>query len=142
MRMSDISKEYAAGTDAPVRETEETGMKMMIDDTVVPVVWEDNAAVKALAERVKKKAAEVEMSRYGGFEQVGDLGFFLPAEAVRITTDPGDIVLYGRDQIVVFYGQNTWAYTKLGHIGSSPAELKKLLGNGNVTVTIMAGEGK
>ena len=117
-------------------------MKMMIDDTVVPVVWEDNAAVKALAERVKKKAAEVEMSRYGGFEQVGDLGFFLPAEAVRITTDPGDIVLYGRDQIVVFYGQNTWAYTKLGHIGSSPAELKKLLGNGNVTVTIMAGEGK
>lgn len=68
MRMSDISKEYAGGTDAPVRETEETGMKMMIDDTVVPVVWEDNAAVKALAERVKKKAAEVEMSRYGGFE--------------------------------------------------------------------------
>lgn len=26
----------------------------------------------------------------------------------------GDIVLYSRDKIVVFYGSNTWDYTRLG----------------------------
>ncbi len=53
------------------------------------------------------------------------------------TTTAGDIVLYSGDQMVVFYGSNTWAYTRLGHItDKTQAELAELLSNGNVTVTL------
>ena len=75
------------------------------------------------------------MSKYGGFEQVGPLGTDLPANDAQTTTRAGDIVLYSGDQIVVFYGSNSWAYTRLGHItGKTAAQMKDLLGNGNVTI--------
>lgn len=39
--------------------------------------------------------------------------------------------------MVVFYGSNSWAYTRLGHItDKTQAELTELLSNGNVTVTL------
>ena len=77
------------------------------------------------------------MSMYGGFEQVGSIGTALPQNDVQTTTTAGDIVLYSGDQMVVFYGSNTWAYTRLGHItDKTQAELAELLSNGNVTVTL------
>ncbi len=56
------------------------------------------------------------MSMYGGFEQVGEIGTSLPRNDVQTTTSAGDIVLYSGNQIVIFYGNNSWAYTRLGHI--------------------------
>ena len=80
-------------------------------------------------------------SPYGGFEQVGSLGAELPSDDVQMTTEAGDIVLYSGDQIVIFYGSNIWAYTKLGRITDrSDAEVADLLGNGNVTITISNAE--
>lgn len=76
------------------------------------------------------------MSKYGGFEQVGSLGTTLPSNDERITTSPGDIVLYSSNQIVIFYESNTWAYTKLGHIVLSKSELTELLGEDDVTITL------
>ena len=32
------------------------------------------------------------------------------------TLNPGDIVVYQGNQIVMFYGANTWSYTMLGHV--------------------------
>ena len=79
----------------------------------------------------------IQMSMYGGFEQVGSIGTALPQNDVQTTTTAGDIVLYSGDQMVVFYGSNTWAYTRLGHItDKTQAELAELLSNGNVTVTL------
>ena len=43
-----------------------------------------------------------------------------------MTTDnngPGDIVLYSGDQIVIFYGSNSWAYTRLGHVDLTQEEM-------------------
>ena len=48
----------------------------------------------------------------------------------------GDIVLYSGNQIVVFYGSNSWSYTRLGKINLSEKELTDLLGNGDVTIEI------
>lgn len=78
----------------------------------------------------------ITMSKYGGFEQVGSLGTTLPSNDERITTSPGDIVLYSSNQIVIFYESNTWAYTKLGHIVLSKSELTELLGEDDVTITL------
>ena len=111
-------------------------MQMMIGDTPVTVAWEDNASVEAL----KALAAEgmaIEMSMYGGFEQVGSIGQSLPRDDRQTTTASGDIVLYSGDQLVVFYGSNSWAYTRLGHItDQTPEQMEALLGNGDVTITL------
>lgn len=85
-----------------VQEVKE--MKMMINDTYVEVAWEENASVEALKEMCKNGNVTVEMSMYGGFEQVGYLGQSLPTNDRQTTTGSGDIVLYSSDNIVVFYG--------------------------------------
>ena len=74
---------------------------------------------------------------YGGFEQVGSIGTSLPRSDKQTTTEAGDIVLYSGNQIVVFYGFNSWAYTRLGHISDqSAADMTALLGQGDVTITL------
>ena len=123
------------------KETEEEPavktLTMRIGDTTVTVDWEDNESVAALRELVKDKPLTVQMSMYGGFEQVGSLGTSLPRNDSQTTTAAGDIVLYSGNQIVVFYGSNSWAYTRLGHVtDKTAAEMAELLGNGNVTITI------
>lgn len=112
-------------------------LQMTIGNTPVSVDWEDNEAVEALKDLCRNQPLTIQMSMYGGFEQVGSIGTALPQNDVQTTTTAGDIVLYSGDQMVVFYGSNTWAYTRLGHItDKTQAELAELLSNGNVTVTL------
>ncbi len=116
---------------------EETKMKMMINDTLVTVSWEDNEAVSDLKKLTSEQNLVIQMSMYGGFEQVGSLGTSLSRNDSQTTTSAGDIVLYSGNQIVVFYGSNSWAYTRLGRItDKSQSELRDLLGNGDVTITL------
>ena len=116
---------------------EDAAMRLMIGETEVPVTWEENASVEALREIASEGALKIQMSMYGGFEQVGSLGMSLPRSDTRITTAPGDVILYSGNQMVVFYGSNTWAYTRLGHItDQTTQELTHLLSNGDVTITL------
>ncbi len=112
----------------------EGAMRLRIGGTEVPVKWEDNGSVKALE---KLAPLSVQMSMYGGFEQVGPLGSSLPRSDVGTTTQPGDIVLYSGNQIVVFYGSNSWSYTRLGHIDLPAQKLTELLSNGNVVIELV-----
>ena len=119
------------------KQAEETTMQMKINGTPVAVTWENNDSVAVLNELVQEAPLTIQMSMYGGFEQVGPIGTSLPRNDEQITTVVGDIVLYSGDQIVVFYGSNSWAYTRLGHISDKSAkELEELLGNGDATVTV------
>lgn len=127
-------------TDAPEALTQaekHMTLQMTINGTPVAVEWEDNAAVDALSEAVNGNPLTIQMSMYGGFEQVGALGMSLPQDDVQTTASAGDIVLYSGNQIVVFYGANTWAYTRLGHITDRGADgMAQLLSNGDVTITL------
>ena len=112
-------------------------MIMKIGDTKVNVEWEDNQAVEALRDMAKDGDITIQMSMYGGFEQVGSIGQSLPRDDKQTTTSSGDIVLYSGNQMVVFYGSNSWSYTRLGHISDKDeAEMAELLSNGDVTITI------
>ena len=112
-------------------------MQMFINGQPVNVEWDNNSSVQALKQLAASNKLTIQMSMYGGFEQVGSIGTSLPREDVQTTTKAGDIVLYSGNQIVVFYGSNSWAYTRLGHITDKTAdELTELLGNGNVTITL------
>ncbi len=134
-----ISQEEAKEnkTEKLEKNVEKRAMKLMIGETQVPVTWEENESVNALMELAEKGPLTIQMSMYGGFEQVGAIGQSLPRADVQTTTQAGDIVLYSGDQIVVFYGENAWAYTRLGRITDKSAqEMTDLLGNGDVTITI------
>ena len=54
----------------------------------------------------------------------------------QITTHSGDIVLYSGDKIVVFYGSNSWAYTRLGKMNIPEGDVTELLSNGDITLKI------
>ncbi len=97
----------------------------------------ENAATAALKERLKTAPVTVGMSDYGCWEKVGDFGFSLPTSNEQVTTEPCDFVLYQGNQLVIFYGSNSWSYTRLGRIeGVSRDELMQILGDGDVTVTL------
>ena len=114
-------------------ENEVVSMKMKIGETEVPVTWEENASVEALRQLLP---ITVQMSMYGGFEQVGSLGQSIVRDDRQTTTDYGDIVLYSGNQIVVFYGSNSWSYTRLGHVELSQEEMTDLLGKEDVVIMI------
>lgn len=112
-------------------------LELFIDGIKQGITWEDNASVRALTERAKGGDIHVRTHRYGGFEQVGDLPFSLPRNDSQTTTRPGDVVLYCGDSIVVFFGSNSWAYTRLGHLVQDDRNvLNKLLNKAGVEVVI------
>ena len=118
-------------------EAQEAMLQMTIDKTKVKVKWEDNESVRALMELCREEPLTIQLSMYGGFEQVGQIGTRLPSSDVQTRTEAGDIVLYASSQIVVFYGSNSWAYTRLGHIEDPDAAgMAALLGNGDVAITL------
>lgn len=121
-------------------EEENAMLSMMIGETPVAVDWEDNESVDALRELCRTEPLQISLSMYGGFEQVGSIGASLPRSDVQTTTAAGDIVLYAGNQIVVFYGSNSWAYTRLGHItDKNAAEMAELLGQGDVRLSLSIG---
>lgn len=127
------SQQTASTEDIPMK----TELLLTIDGQEVSVAWEDNDSVAALKELAAKAPVTIQMSMYGGFEQVGPIGTNLPRNDVQTTTGAGDIVLYSGNQIVVFYGSNSWAYTRLGRIdGLNSSELTSLLGNGAVELIL------
>ena len=111
----------------------EDSMRLLIGETEDPVTWEENASVEALKEL---SPVTIQMSMYGGFEQVGSIGQSIVRNDKQTKTSYGDIVLYSGDQIVIFYGSNSWSYTRLGHIDLTQQEMKDLLGGGDVSITL------
>ena len=134
---ADESKNTQKDKEADTQEDIEAMLQMRIGNTAVTVEWEDNESVQALRDLCTDNPLTIQMSMYGGFEQVGSIGQSLPRDDQQTTTGAGDIVLYSGNQIVVFYGSNSWAYTRLGHItDQNAAGMSELLGNGDVTITI------
>ena len=117
-------------------ERADTEMKMYINDTEIPVMWESNPSVSALRNDLEAGDIVVTMSMYSNNEQVGSLGKTYPSNDVQTTTNNGDIVLYSSDQIVVFYGSNSWAYTRLGTMDLSEIEVVNLLSHGDVSIRL------
>ena len=118
-------------------EQETDTMILKINGETVSVEWEDNESVEALMDLVSKEPLSIRMSMYGGFEQVGSIGTSLPRNDVQTTTEAGDIVLYSGDQIVIFYGSNSWSYTRIGRITDKNVdELAEMLGKEDVTISV------
>ena len=116
-----------------MEENKVENMNVQVDDMVFSATLEENEAVSALVEMMRESPVVIQMSDYSGFEKVGSLGIRLPASNSQTTTQAGDIVLYNGNQIVIFYGSNSWSYTRLGHIDDLTG-WEDALGSGDVTV--------
>ena len=97
----------------------------------------DNSSSRALVDLLKKGSVTIDMRDYGNFEKVGDLPVTLPRNDTPTDTDAGDLILYLGKRFVIYYDKNSWDFTPLGKIdGVTKAELKKILGKGNVTAVL------
>ena len=114
-------------------------IQITVNGKTLPVALENNAATKALVEALRAASITYTARDYGGFEKVGALGRSLPASDSQITTQAGDVILYSGNQLVLFYGSNSWTYTRIGKMeyGSMDA-LKSFLkaGEGDIRVTL------
>ena len=121
---------------------EETSMDKMyitIGEQTQSVTLVDNAATRALVEKLKQRPVTVTLNSSGGFEIWGALGFSLPISNEQMTAEAGDVILYNGSNICLFYGSNSWSYTRLGKIdGLSESELRTFLkaGESNISVTL------
>ena len=120
-------------------QTTSNKMYITISGQTQSVTLEDNEAARSLAEKLQQAPVTVTLSSSGGFEIWGSLGFSLPTSNQQTTAQPGDVILYNGSNICIFYGSNSWSYTRLGRIdGMSESELRTFLkaGESNISVTL------
>ena len=109
-------------------------MYITVGDQALTATFADNPSAEEFRALLAQGPVTVTMEDYGGFEKVGPLGATLTRSDERITTQPGDIILYQGDQITIYYDTNTWTFTRLARI-DDPSGLRELLGDGTVQVT-------
>ncbi|MCM1190680.1 MAG: cyclophilin-like fold protein [bacterium] len=116
---------------------EDDQIRITVGDNSFIVNLEENESAAALRELLADGAKTIPASNYGGFEKVGRLGATLPSDDRQTTTSAGDVMLYSSNQIVIFYGSNSWAYTRLGKVdGLSAEELEEILSGSETEITL------
>lgn len=122
---------------ATIMATAQNKLYITVGSRTLTATLAENAATRSLIKLLESGPVTISMSDYGGFEKVGGLPQSLPTSDTRITTNPGDIMLYQGRNMVIFYGSNTWSYTPLGKIeGVTAASLREFLGNGNINMSL------
>ena len=107
-----------------------------VNGSVLAILAADNSSADAFLDLLKAGDITIEMHDYGSFEKVGPLGTMLPRNDEKITTEPGDVILYQGDQVTVYYDVNSWNFTRIGRVqGVTQAELKEVLGDGDAVIT-------
>ena len=117
-------------------------MNITINGKTVSCQLVDNSSTRSLLAQLEKGDITYEADDYGNFEKVGNIGISLPQNNESITTTAGDVILYQGNNICLYYGTNSWSFTRLGKIeGLSKDEIKTFLnaGDGSVKVTLSSG---
>ncbi len=113
---------------------EGSALKITVGNYELQATFADNSSAEEWKELLSQGPITVEMEDYGGFEKVGPLGTTLTRNDQQITTEPGDVILYQGNQITIYYGTNSWSFTRLAKI-DDPTDLQAKLGDGTVQVT-------
>ena len=117
-------------------EEQEEAMYIHVNGNVFTMTFAQTEAAAALQARLSEGDIVYTAHEYGGIEMVGELGFSPPARDERITARTGDVMLYQGDQMVIFFGSNTWSYTRLGAIAANEEALRAAFGAGRTEVRL------
>ena len=128
IEVNEQNTEQTASTDEKEDMTPMPILGVIVGDSVFTIYTEDNSSTKAFIEEVRLGNVQIDMHDYGNFEKVGDLPWDLPTNDEEITTVPGDVILYQGNKITIYYDENTWNFTKLGHINATPEEIREAFG--------------
>ena len=129
-----ISEQESSQSQDNSSSQEEPMLKITVGDQELLATFADNRSAEAFRDLLAQGPVTISMVDYGGFEKVGSLGTTLTRNDTRITTQPGDVILYQGNQITIYYGTNTWNFTRLAKINDS-TDLQAKLGTGTVQVT-------
>lgn len=129
-----ISEQESSQSQDNSSSQEEPMLKITVGDQELLATFADNSSAEAFQDLLAQGPVTISMDDYGGFEKVGSLGTTLTRNDTRITTQPGDVILYQGNQITIYYGTNTWNFTRLAKINDS-TDLQAKLGTGTVQVT-------
>ena len=115
---------------------------LIINNVELNIDLEKNETTLKMLEILKEKDIVIEAEDYNGFEKVGPINFNLPTHDQKINGTSGDILLYQGNKITILYDNNSWTYTKIGHIKNIDNNtLKELLGDKNITIKFKLKEG-
>jgi hypothetical protein len=120
-------------------QTMEETMYITIGEDTHTVTMEDNVGTRALVAALQTDNITYLAHDYGNFEKVGYVGQSFPTADHQTTTSSGDIVLYNGDNICIFYGSNSWSYTRIGKLDNLSAdEVRRFVkaGEGEVAITL------
>ena len=130
-------EEKTKETDMKTEILSENEIRITVGTGSFIVKLDENSSAAALRELLAEGDRTISASNYGGFEKVCALGTTLPSNDVQTTTSAGDVMLYSGNQIVIFYGANSWAYTRLGRVeGLSAEDLKSILSGPETEITL------
>lgn len=129
-----ISEQESSQSQDNSSSQEEPMLKITVGDQELLATFADNSSAEAFRDLLAQGPVTISMDDYGGFEKVSSLGTTLTRNDTRITTQPGDVILYQGNQITIYYGTNTWNFTRLAKINDS-TDLQAKLGTGTVQVT-------
>lgn len=119
-----------------LEESEPVKIQITVGDEALFATPEDNSSAEAFLALLQEQPITVQMSDYAGMEKVGPLGTNLPRNDTQISVGAGDVILYQGNQITIYYGTNSWSFTKLAVIeGATKESLLEVLGTGDVEVT-------
>ena len=120
-------------------QTMEETMYITIGEETHTVTMEDNVGTRALVAALQTDNITYTADDYGNFEKVGYVGQSFPTADHQITTSAGDLVLYNGNNICIFYGSNSWSYTRIGKFDNLSAdEVRQFVkaGQGEVAITL------
>ena len=114
-------------------------LNITIGDETRTVALVDNVGTRALMAALQADNITYTADDYGNFEKVGYVGQSFPTDNHQIATSAGDLVLYNGDNICIFYGSNSWSYTRIGKLDNlSAEEVRQFVkaGGGEVSITL------
>jgi hypothetical protein len=120
-----------------IEEEGKSSMQLQIGENILTAVLEKNSSTEALIKMLEEGPITINMNDYGNMEKVGLLGTNLPRNDQKIKAEPGDLILYQGNALVIYYESNSWNFTRLGKIkGFTKEELKQILGDGDISVIL------
>jgi hypothetical protein len=136
-----VSEPTEAKQEMATEGDETVQISITIGNETLTAIPEDNSSAEAFVALLRENSIVVKMSDYAGMEKVGSLGTSLPRNDKQISVDAGDVILYQGNQITIYYGTNSWKFTRLARIeGATEDSLHGLLGDGDVEVTFSVKE--
>ena len=128
-----------SGGNVDSEESEEINeMYITVGDNKLKVNLAENSTVDALVE-ILKQGDITYTAHANNFEIYGDIGHGLTTKNdTHLTSEVGDVFLWAGDNICIFFGNNSYSYTRIGKIeGYTAAQLKEMLApSSSVQVTI------